>query len=186
MALDYLPSPGWAVIYGETPSATRWSELGDNDDALATGAGWDDAIIKTRHLGSGTDLNIPPSNLNLGAQSAIVTNNESTSSTSFTNLTTLGPQVTVTVGDAGVVLVLFRAQVASGAGNMGIEMSGANTQAVQQEDAAFQQSIGNQTKAGFKLYTGLNPGSTNFTAKYKADTGTAQFLRRYIAVIPLG
>ena len=50
MALDYLPSPGWAVIYGETPSATRWSELGDNDDALATGAGIDDLAILTRHL----------------------------------------------------------------------------------------------------------------------------------------
>lgn len=50
MALDYLPSPGWAVIYGETPSATRWSELGDNDDALATGAGIDDLAILTRHI----------------------------------------------------------------------------------------------------------------------------------------
>ena len=49
MALDYLPSPGWAVIYGETPSATRWSELGDNDDALATGAGIDDDALITRH-----------------------------------------------------------------------------------------------------------------------------------------
>lgn len=55
MALDYLPSPGWAVIYGETPSATRWSELGDNDDALATGAGIDDLAILTRHL---ADVNV--------------------------------------------------------------------------------------------------------------------------------
>lgn len=53
MALDYLPSPGWAVIYGETPSATRWSELGDNDDALATGVGIDDLAILNRHLASG-------------------------------------------------------------------------------------------------------------------------------------
>ena len=52
MALDYLPSPGWAVIYGETPSATRWSELGDNDDALATGAGIDDLAILNRHYGA--------------------------------------------------------------------------------------------------------------------------------------
>lgn len=50
MALDYLPSPGWAVVYGETPSADRWSELGENDDALATGAGIDDAAILNRHL----------------------------------------------------------------------------------------------------------------------------------------
>lgn len=50
MALDYLPSPSWAVIYGETPSADRWSELGENDDALATGAGWDDDSVKARHM----------------------------------------------------------------------------------------------------------------------------------------
>lgn len=50
MALDYLPSPSWAVIYGETPSADRWSELGENDDALATGAGIDDLAIIKRHI----------------------------------------------------------------------------------------------------------------------------------------
>lgn len=50
MALDYLPSPSWAVIYGETPSADRWSELGENDDALATGAGWDDNAVIPRHI----------------------------------------------------------------------------------------------------------------------------------------
>lgn len=53
MALDYLPSPGWAVVYGETPAADRWSELGENDDALATGVGLDDSAIKTRHLNNG-------------------------------------------------------------------------------------------------------------------------------------
>lgn len=50
MALDYLPSPGWAVVYGETPSADRWSELGENDDALALGAGIDDDAIIARHI----------------------------------------------------------------------------------------------------------------------------------------
>lgn len=53
MALDYLPSPSWAVIYGETPSADRWSELGENDDALATGAGWDDGAVALRHMADG-------------------------------------------------------------------------------------------------------------------------------------
>ena len=53
MALDYLPSPSWAVIYGETPSADRWSELGENDDALATGAGMDDGFLATRHVPAG-------------------------------------------------------------------------------------------------------------------------------------
>lgn len=53
MALDYLPSPSWAVVYGETPSADRWSELGENDDALATGAGIDDDAILNRHIAPG-------------------------------------------------------------------------------------------------------------------------------------
>ena len=47
MALDYLTRLG-QVIYGETPYA-RWSELGDNDDAPATGAGIDDLALITRH-----------------------------------------------------------------------------------------------------------------------------------------
>lgn len=50
MALDYLPNPSWAVVYGETPSADQWSELGENDDALATGVGIDDLAIINRHL----------------------------------------------------------------------------------------------------------------------------------------
>lgn len=50
MPLTYLPSPSWAVVYGEVPSATRWSELGLNDNSLATGAGIDDLAILTRHI----------------------------------------------------------------------------------------------------------------------------------------
>lgn len=53
MALDYLPTPSWSVVYGETPSASKWSELGANDDALATGAGIDDLAILTRHIANG-------------------------------------------------------------------------------------------------------------------------------------
>lgn len=49
MPLTYLPSPNWAVVYGEVPSATRWSELGLNDNSLATGAGIDSLAILTRH-----------------------------------------------------------------------------------------------------------------------------------------
>lgn len=52
MPLTYLPSPNWAVVYGEVPSATRWSELGLNDNSLATGAGFDSNIILARHYGN--------------------------------------------------------------------------------------------------------------------------------------
>lgn len=53
MALDYLPTPNWAVVYGEVPSASKWSQLGTNDNSLATGSGIDDLAIITRHLADG-------------------------------------------------------------------------------------------------------------------------------------
>lgn len=34
-----LPFPGWNVVFGETPTAAKWSELGSNDDGLAAGTG---------------------------------------------------------------------------------------------------------------------------------------------------
>lgn len=88
MALDYLPSPGWAVIYGETPSATRWSELGDNDDALATGAGLDSNFLLTRHLGNGTNLQIPFDNiLNNHKARAYASTNQSLPDAAVTQVT---------------------------------------------------------------------------------------------------
>jgi len=53
MALDNLPNPSWSVVFGEVPSASKWSELGENDDSLATGAGWDDEIVEARHYKAG-------------------------------------------------------------------------------------------------------------------------------------
>lgn len=57
MALDYLPTPNWSVVYGEVPSASKWSQLGGNDNALALGTGWDDNVILNRHIKSG-ELNL--------------------------------------------------------------------------------------------------------------------------------
>jgi len=66
MALDFLPTPSWSVVYGEVPSASKWSELGENDDSLATGAGVDSLAIINRHVGLGSIL---PNNLLAGASS---------------------------------------------------------------------------------------------------------------------
>lgn len=45
-----VPNPGWNVVYGEIPAATKWSQLGANDDALAAGTGISDGAIINRHL----------------------------------------------------------------------------------------------------------------------------------------
>lgn len=45
-----LPNPGWNVVYGEIPAASKWSQLGANDDALAAGTGLNDLAITTAKL----------------------------------------------------------------------------------------------------------------------------------------
>lgn len=43
-----LPYPGWNVVYGEIPAATKWSQLGANLDALAAGTGMNDNSVGSR------------------------------------------------------------------------------------------------------------------------------------------
>lgn len=44
-----LPNPGWSVVAFEVPTAAKWSDLGENDDALAAGTGLnDDAVTATK------------------------------------------------------------------------------------------------------------------------------------------
>jgi hypothetical protein len=68
---------------------------------------------------------------------------------------------------------------------MGFALSGTNTVA-----ASDAQCLANQTANFFQfsnvyLLTGLNSGSTTFTAKYKVAAGTGTFLQRALAVVPL-
>lgn len=51
-----LPWPSWSVVFGEQPTAAKWSELGANDDALAAGTGLNDGALTPAKLvtGSGT------------------------------------------------------------------------------------------------------------------------------------
>lgn len=109
MALDYLPSPGWAVIYGETPSATRWSELGDNDDALATGAGIDDNAILARHIANNAvgvtelDLSTLPNNRTVIPSGTFATS-------SGANVQVTGATVSITLAKAARIEVGCRMQ----------------------------------------------------------------------------
>lgn len=100
MALDYLPSPSWAVIYGETPSATRWSELGTNDDALATAAGIDDLAILTRHLNLGAVI---PEKLDLSTIGIIASNSVTGNFTTTTDVQSL--TMTIPTGCTSVLIL---------------------------------------------------------------------------------
>ena len=124
----------------------------------------------------------------LQPQAATVSTSPSTASTSYTDLGTVGPAVTLTTGSS--VLVDIGCGLANGTGGDGAFMSyavsGATT--ISAVDAtsvgATSASAGASVQAAFSyLQTGLTPGSNTFTAKYKAVTGgTATFTQRIIIV----
>lgn len=130
---------------------------------------------------------------------------EGTSSTSYTDLATIGPLVTVTVRSTGRLLVSISCGIqALGAATFGgsatVELSGANTlsaadaQDVEHFHARHWHSVtaGVLTQqdcpAASKVFDGLNPGETVVTMKYKSINGgapDADFGRRTLVVIAL-
>lgn len=114
---------------------------------------------------------------------------ESTASTSFTDLATLGPVVTITTG--GSALVAVGARIAKSfentAGVTAYAVSGASTIAANDDRGVIADGMpANQSvrMSATSLQTGLVPGSNTFTQKYKVSSVTGTFTFRHLAVIP--
>jgi hypothetical protein len=114
---------------------------------------------------------------------------ESTTSITYTDLATVGPAVTLDVPASGRVLVSVTAGIQTSQGGalgyMSFAMSGANTSAG--NDATALNLLGNnfQKASATFVLSGLTPGTTTFTAKYRVTGGTASFQNRSIWAIPL-
>ena len=126
-----------------------------------------------------------------GSASAYVSNNQSTSSTTYTDLGNTDDYVTVTVGTAALVVVSAIIRYGSGTGvypYVGFAVSGANTQSavdnrsamIVAADAGLDMSV-----SMVQLLTGLTPGSTTFKMKYRVSGGSWSFAHRRIGVLPL-
>ncbi|MEU9323178.1 hypothetical protein AB0D91_05100 [Streptomyces canus] len=113
---------------------------------------------------------------------------ETTTSTSYTDLTTIGPTVTVDTGPNALVLVHGSLEnTGAGSSRMAYDISGASTIA-----AADNRGIGvfgtagtGIVSSGVALHTDLTPGTNTFTAKYRVASGTGTFQSRRIVVFPL-
>jgi hypothetical protein len=124
--------------------------------------------------------------------SAIVATSESTTSTSYTDLTTVGPAVTVTTGTAAIVILtaqIWNTEV-NRAAYMGYTVSGASTVAADDARALIHTSAtasASVRASQIFFHTGLTAGSNTFTAQYKKEggSGSANFRDRQILVIPL-
>ncbi len=117
-----------------------------------------------------------------------VSTSQTTTSTSYTDLATSGPAVTVTIGNSGMALVCLRTQVkinTAAFALMGYAVSGASTVAASDSKAVGNVNTSEIVVSSVVLETGLTPGSNTFTSKYRVSANTGTFQNRSITVIPL-
>src|SRR5574343_510386 len=116
---------------------------------------------------------------------------QATTSTTYTDLATVGPARTAPVGTTGKALVMLSSTIISAVGGntaaMSVAISGASTVAASDAYCLLAQASGGSYTFSLSravLFTGLTAGSNTFTAKYRVSSGTATFLSRDIAVFP--
>ena len=120
---------------------------------------------------------------------AAVATSESLGVSSYTDLTTPGPAVTIVVPASGIVKVSLSVTSSGSATNtqqrMSVALSGGNTVAASDNYACTDYTgiINNLTTKSIVFgITGLAAGSTTFTCKYSSTTGTSTFQNRWIVV----
>jgi hypothetical protein len=121
---------------------------------------------------------------------ANITASESTSSTSYTNLTTAGPTLTnFPVPASGKVLITVTTGMQGSQGGsscfMSFTGSGANSIAASDINALILGGNNLQRASASFVLTGLTAGNTTLTSQYKAAGGQCTFSNRSIWAIPL-
>ncbi len=117
----------------------------------------------------------------------VVATQETTTSTTYADLTTPGPAVTATTGTKALVAIYCSASNSGAAAAlMSYGVTGASTIPPSNDP----ESIGvagtqGSRQSGIFLKTGLTAGSNTFTAKYRVGAGTGTYLDRRLLVIPL-
>ena len=162
------------------------------NDAAVLGVGSNDQVL-TADSSTATGLKWATAAASVPANAAAeVLTQQTTASTSYVNLTTTGPSVTVTTGTKA--LVILSAEMSNGDTGqysyMSFECTGATTINPGDDIAlAFKQTnstTDQRLMASYALVATLTAGSNTFTAKYKASAaGTAVFKNRRIFVINL-
>lgn len=114
---------------------------------------------------------------------------QTTTSTTYTDLTTVGPARSVSTGTSALVCWSARVRNATvgGISYVGLTISGATSSAAADALALqFEAATSNQImRAGVaQIYLGLTGGSNTFTMQYRVSAGTGEFAQRNLSVIP--
>ena len=114
---------------------------------------------------------------------------QTTTSSTYTDLATVGPVVTLTTGTRALVIVTAKIFITGGTANAyaSVAVSGASTIAADDENAAISSAINlNWRFTSAYIVTGLTAGSNIFTMKYKRSGNTGNFGSRTLSVIDMG
>lgn len=116
-----------------------------------------------------------------------VPTSQGTSSTSYADLATTGPALTLTTGTTA--LVMIDCEISHGSTGvssyMGYAISGATTLAGTDTTALKSTNASGYPIAATRaILQSVNAGSNTFTAKYRVDSGTGTFVNRHINIIP--
>jgi hypothetical protein len=119
-----------------------------------------------------------------------LTTPETTTSTTYVDLATVGPSVSAVTGAYALVIIggqVGATTAAAASARMSFDVTGATTLAA--SDSRAFGKVGGTTDlyvigSGLYLLTTLNPGTNVFTAKYRVSSGTGTFDDRRIAVFP--
>jgi hypothetical protein len=139
-----------------------------------------------------------------------VVTGESCTSTTYTDLATVGPRVTIPVGASGRILIIATAQIQWGTvpgattnneGRFNVAFSGANSRTPNDANdplvgikQVILSTVGNnnpseiQATTAQAVFTGLTPGDTTITMKYRntyGGTNSSEFFRRVLTAIAL-
>lgn len=141
----------------------------------------------------GVSLNAALSDINDTAEDSVagggagLGTQETTASTSYADLSTVGPSVSVTLTEPRAVLVLYGAEVLQVSTTDDVFMSFAATGAttLSADDARAMRHNGSGTAEAYSNFTvvACNAGTTTFTAKYRVQGGSGQYAQRRIAVV---
>lgn len=114
---------------------------------------------------------------------------QTTTSTSYTDLATVGPTVSITLNSARRVLVIGKAELfqvgAVSAVYASWAASGATTIAADDGNCIRHNGNGNPESYASMSFHDLNAGTTTFTMKYRVQANTGRYDFRSLAVIPI-
>jgi len=122
---------------------------------------------------------------------ATVMTKQTTTSASYVDLATVGPQVTLTTGTKAFVAFACPTYntPASCTNRIAVAVSGATTVAASNDYSAnvdlLTANADSMLSKSF-IFTGLTAGSNTFTLKYFTTSGTAAFNARFLTVIDMG